>query len=241
MTTLLESFGADYLQPAQEACPYCQCCSAALCRKGRASVLECAGCTHADLKATVAGCPCSAATTEGTAAWRAGMVTATLQAVELPLPDPLEAFLRALAAGETEVSDPHGFLLALRLRQFVQTGPDFNALAVTSLGRAYLTARDGRRTTTTAHVELVDAEANTARLLVDAWSQDQAVTVLLDQLAPTGLEPYELPGLWLDVTANLDAARAEEVVLTGIRPRPTPMPDSWRAETAPAGEEARGD
>lgn len=151
--------------------------------------------------------------------------------------------LNHLAAGEMVVHDPHGFLVALRLRQFVQTRGDL--LAVTDLGRAYLAARDGRRIATTAHVELVDVEENTARVLVDAWSQDQAVTVLLDQLAhAVGLEAYELPGLWLDVTANVDAERAEEVVLTGIRPRPAPLPDSWRKDAAPAdleGEGADGD
>ncbi|MEI5526892.1 hypothetical protein WB388_40550 [Streptomyces brasiliscabiei] len=248
MTTapaILEPFGPDFLTPAQEACPHCPCCSEALCRKGRASVLECAGCTHADLRATVSRCPCSAATTEGTAAWRAGMVTATLQAAELPLPDPLEAVLRALDSGETDVHDPHGFLHALRLRQFVQTRPDFQALTVTSLGRAYLAARDGQRTTVRARVDSVDPEENTARVLLDVCRPDQAVTVLADQLVhATSLEPYELPGLELDVTANADAERAQDIVLTGIRSRPTPMPEPWRAETdqapdtdqAPEGE-----
>ncbi|WP_413808184.1 hypothetical protein [Streptomyces sp. OE57] len=227
MTTsvTLEPFGPEYLQPAQDECPHCLCCSAALCRKGRANVLECAGCTHADTRATVSGCPCSAATTEGTAAWRAGMVTATLQAVELPLPDPIEAVLRSLAAGETDVDAPHGFLFALRLRQFVQTRGDL--LAVTDLGRAYLAARDGRRVLARARVATVDTEANTARVLVDLCRPDQSVTVLLDQLASvTGLEPFELPGLELDVTANPDAERQEDIVLTGIRRRPAlPLPD----------------
>jgi hypothetical protein len=175
------------------------------------------------------------------------MVTATLQAVELPLPEPMEAVLRALAAGQHDVRDPHEFLLALRLRSFVQTRGDL--LAVTDLGRAYLTARDGKRTTVPAHVLSVDEEENTALLRINVCRPDQRVTVLLEQLAQvTGVDPYELPGLELDVTANPDAERQEEIVLTGIRARPTPpLPEAWRKTTAPDapaapdGEEADGD
>lgn len=242
MTTSLEPFGVDYLQPVQDACPHCPCCSAVLCRKGRTSVLECAGSTHADHKATVTGCPCSAATTEGTAAWRAGMVTATLQAAEFPLPEPMEDVLRALAAGEAAVHDPHNFLLALRLREFVQTRDGL--MAVTDLGRAYLAARDGRRVEVRARVLRVDPGENTARVVLDVPRPDQAVTVLLDQLAGvTGVDPLELPGLELDVTANVDAERQEEIVLTGLRARPAPpLPDAWRkASAGPDGEEASGD
>lgn len=234
MTTILEPFGADALQPAQEPCPACLCCSAALCRKGRASALECAGCTHTDLVSIVIGCPCSAATTEGTAAWRAGMVTATLQAAELPLPEPMEAVLRALTDGDAMVEDPHGFLLALRLRQFVQTRGEL--LAVTSLGRAYLRARDGSRVHVRATVGTVDTEEGTARVLLDVRRPDQAVTVLLDQLVPaTEMEPYELPGMRLDVVANVDAERPEDIVLTGIRLLPLTMPETWRKDAAGEG------
>lgn len=240
MTTSLEPFGVDYLQPVQEVCPHCPCCSAVLCRKGRADVLECAGHTALDARSTVAGCPCSASTTEGTAAWRAGMVTATLQATELPLPEPVEDVLRALAGGQTRVEDPHGFLLALRLRQFVQSRGEF--LAVTDLGRAYLAARDGERVAVRGRVLDVAAGENTARVVLDACRPDQRVTVLADQLsALTGVDPCELPGLELDAVANLDAERAEEIVLTGIRARPAPLPDQWRKTAAPDGEEAAGD
>jgi hypothetical protein len=160
------------------------------------------------------------------------MVSATVQAVELPLSDPLEAILRALAAGETEVSDPHGFLVALRLREFVQLRGEL--LTVTDLGRAYLAARDGRRTTVRARVLSVDEDENTARVSLDVCRPDQSVTVLLDQLVNvTGVESYELAGLELDVTANVDAERQEDIVLTGLRARPTPLPDTWRAD-APA-------
>lgn len=240
----LEPWGADYLQPTQEECPHCWCCSAVLCRRGRTSVLECAGSTHADRKSTVTGCPCSAATTEGTAAWRAGMVTATLQAVELPLPKPLEAVLRALVAGETSVPDPYGFLHALRLRTFVQSRDGM--FAVTDLGRAYLAARDGQRLAVRARVLDVDDEENTARVVLQVCRPDQRVTVLLDQLVhATGVDPQELPGLDLDVIANVDAEREEEIVLTRIQARPAPLPAPWRktpvVEVAPDGEEAPGD
>ncbi|MGV2914621.1 hypothetical protein [Streptomyces alfalfae] len=90
----------------------------------------------------------------------------------------------------------------------------------------------------------VDVEGNTARVLVDMARPDQAVTVLLDQLANvTGVEESELPGLELDVTANVDAERQEEIVLTGLRAQPVaPLPAAWRKETtAPEGEEATGD
>ncbi|MGV2914622.1 hypothetical protein [Streptomyces alfalfae] len=141
MTTSITLEPGVSLQPVQAECPHCACCSAALCRKGRASVLGCAGCTRADLRATVSRCPCSASLTEGTAAWRAGMVAATLAATELPLSTPLENLLRALADGAETVTDPHGLLVALRLREFVQTRGGL--LAVTCFGRAYLAARDG--------------------------------------------------------------------------------------------------
>ena len=226
MTTILEAFGVDYLRPVQSVCPYCSCCSAALCRRGRRSVLECFGHTDPVARSTVAGCPCSAPTTEGTAAWRAALTSATLQAAELPLPEPVEDMLRCLAGGQTTVPDPHGLLLALRLRGFVQTSGGL--LAVTDAGRAYLAARDGERITVRGRVLDVDTSENVARIALEA-RPDTRVTVLLDQLAAlTGVEVGELPGLELDAVANPGAERAEEIVLTGIRARPVPLPDRWR-------------
>lgn len=231
---------APDLPSVQQACAGCVCCSAALCRAGRASALECVGCTHEDYRATVAGCPCSATTTEGTAAWRAGMVTATLQATDLPLPEPMETLLRALAAREPAVvEDPHEFSLALRLRQFVQIRGERGELAVTSLGRAYLAARDGRRVPARASVAAIDTDVATATVWVDRIDEgrpDVPVTVLLDQLvSAAGVEPGGLPGLELDVVANLDAARRDDIVLTDIHVRPTaPLPEAWRT-LLPAG------
>jgi hypothetical protein len=153
----------------------------------------------------------------------------------------MEALLRRLAAGEPVVEDPHGFLVALRLRQFVQTRED--VLAVTDLGRAYLTARDGGRRRVQARVTHVDEDDNTARIMLDVCRPDSGVTVLLEQLtAVTGVESYELPGLDLDVVANVDAERAEDIVLTGVRTLAKRLPPEWQhAGTAAAPEGDDGD
>ncbi|WNI31456.1 hypothetical protein [Streptomyces sp. ITFR-6] len=65
-----ESFGPEYVRPAQADCSRCGCCTAALCEKGRNSVRRCAGSTTDEHRTTVDGCPCSAETTQRTAAWR---------------------------------------------------------------------------------------------------------------------------------------------------------------------------
>ncbi|WP_433341618.1 hypothetical protein [Streptomyces sp. CA-253872] len=168
---------------------------------------------------TVRGCRCSAATTPDTAAWRSALVTATLQASELPLPEPIETVMRALAAGPDArdgLHDPHGLVLALQLRGFAQTRD--GALDVTDAGRAYLAARIGPRVAVGARVSSLDPAANRARLLVDMPRPDQAVVVLLDQvLHATGLDPHELPGRALDVVCNPFAPPGEPIVLTGMR------------------------
>ncbi|MBL0778236.1 hypothetical protein G6541_13325 [Streptomyces albidoflavus] len=223
--TIINPYGVDQLAPTQDACPACWCCSAALCGRGRVSVLECAGSTHPDLRSLVAGCPCSAASTAGTAAWRAALVTATLQATDLPLPEPGEDLLRAVARGDDEVRDPHDFALALRLRQFVQTAGGM--LRLTGAGRAYLEARDGRREPVRARVAAVDLDERTALITLDAHPGVVA-TVLLDTLdTATGLEPAEAVGVELVVTAPVDPAAVAEIVLTGLRVRsvpPLPLP-----------------
>ncbi|MCF3960333.1 hypothetical protein [Streptomyces fuscigenes] len=190
----------------------------------------------------VRGCRCSAATTEGTAAWRAGLVTATLQAADLPLPGAMEDHLRALAAGE-DVEDVHGFAMALLLRQFVRPVGE-GELTVTDLARAYLAARDGERTRVRARVSTLDGVAATARVLLDVDRPDPSVTVLLDQLLQaTGGDVLTLPGTELEVTANLDAERTEDIVLTDIRAVPVPLPDAWRKQPAEpeAPETEQGD
>jgi hypothetical protein len=162
------------------------------------------------------------------------MLTATVQAAELPLPEPVEAILRALAAGQGEVPDPHGLLLALQLRRFVQTRDE--ALAVTDFGLAYLAARDGERKTVRAGVIHVDQADRTARVALRWCRPDHHVTVCLERLVEaTGLQPSELVGTHLDVTANVFADRSAEIVLTDIVVRPASLPESWKA---PAVEEA---
>lgn len=233
MTTHLEKpAGMGRLQPVQGPCPHCSCCSAALCRKGRASVRGCAGSTAPAAQETVAGCACSAAGTRGTAAWRDGMVTATLQAADQPLPGPVEDLLRLLTDGPCTVEDPHRLLLALQLRGFVQSRDGL--VEMTDFGRAYLAARDGTRRPVRGRVTRVDREANTARITLDLDERPQTgVTVLLDQLAAaTGIDPDGLPGVVVDAEANTDAKRPREIVLTGIRARPAPLPDQWRATPA---------
>lgn len=164
------------------------------------------------------------------------MVWATRHAVELPLPEPVETLLRAMADQEHDVEDPAGLVLALRMRQYVTLRE--GSLAVTSIGRAYLAARTGFRVPSPVHVELVDATVNTARVVVMGWSTEHAVTVLLEQLTEaTGLEPAELPGAVLAAVANVDAERAEDVVLTGIRTEPKTLPQTWKAAGAEASPE----
>jgi hypothetical protein len=188
------------------------------------------GHTNPEAEKTVLGCPCSAETTEGTAAWRAGMLTATVQATELPLPEPVEAMLRALAAGQGEVPDPHNLLMALQLRKFVQTRDE--VLAVTDFGRAYLAARDGERKTVRAAVIHVDQADRTARVALRWCRPDHHVTVCLERLVEaTGLQPAELVGTHLDVTANVYADRSAEIVLTDLTVPPAPLPESWKAPT----------
>ncbi|MFJ8852298.1 hypothetical protein [Streptomyces sp. NPDC102437] len=234
----MDLLGVDYLRPAQEPCPDCACCMVDLCRKGRASVRECAAFTHDDLKSVVAVCPCSAATTEGTASWRDAMVNATRQAAELPLPEPAEGLLRAMARQDPDVLDPAGFIIALRLRQFVR-GREGGFTWVTSLGQAYLAALDGERVATRVFVLTVDVKANTAGVIVAGWSTETAVTVLLDHLVQaTGLEVPELLGTFLEAVANVDAERAQEIVLTDIRPVVEPLPQVWKA--IPAAIVAKG-
>lgn len=212
---MIEPFGVDYRALTQEPCPHCVCCTAALCRKGRTSVLECAGSTASEYKDVVTGCPCSAATTEGTAAWRDALVIAARQGIHFPLPEPAEELLRALARQEAGTVDPAS-VLALKLRRYV-SGPE-DSLVVTWFGRAYLAARDGKRQVTPVYVEMVDDRAGVARVIVERWSRDQAVTVLVAHLVcDTGLEAAALPGTTLEAVASLDATRAEEVIPADFR------------------------
>lgn len=210
-----ESFGPEYLRPAQADCPRCGCCTAALCEKGRTSFLGCRGHVDEGHRETVTGCPCSAETTRDTAAWRMAQVRVTRLAAELPLTAEAEALLRGLATGRVG-ADWGELLPQLRVRGLVQLVHGMPA--ITQLGYTYLAARDDVREVTAVRVVEVDRKRRTARVAVPAWRPDELVTVLLDQvLSDSGLDLGSLPGRELAASANCAAESADRLVLTGFR------------------------
>ncbi|NDK24724.1 hypothetical protein FSY75_09585 [Streptomyces sp. TR1341] len=221
---MTETFGPEYVRPAQPDCPRCGCCTAVLCEKGRHSITRCVGWTPAEHKQTVEGCPCSAETTQRTAAWRAAQVRATRLARELPLVPEVEAMLRELATGRS-VEDPNGLFPQLKLRglgQLVHARP-----AITPLGHTYLAARDDVRATTPVRVVEVDTATRTAQVEVSGWRPGELATVLLDQIvSDSGLDADTLAGLWLVAEANCQAPNHERLVLTGFR-NSEPVPAGW--------------
>ncbi|MFZ3595117.1 hypothetical protein [Streptomyces sp. BH104] len=230
MTETDERFGPQYVRPQQKDCPDCGCCTAALCERGKNSFLECRGHTPQELQETVLGCPCSAATTRHTAAWRLAHVRATRMACEKPLPEESETLLRALADGESVDDDPLLFpeLTVRGLAAFIDDRPD-----VTELGRTYLAARDEERVTAAVHVVDVDRTQRTALVEVEEWQPGEPVTVLLDQvLSETGLDKADaLQDRWLTAEANTSVADADALVLTGFR-----VTDSQDTQDAEHGE-----
>ncbi|MFI1954837.1 hypothetical protein ACH437_23815 [Streptomyces xinghaiensis] len=220
-----ESFGPEYLRPAQADCPRCGCCTAALCEKGRTSFLGCRGHVDEGHRETVTGCPCSAETTRETAAWRMAQVRVTRLAAELPLTAEAELLLRGLATGRVGTGADGGELLPqLRVRGLVQLVHGMPA--ITQLGYTYLAARDDVREVTAVRVVDVDRKRRTARVAVPAWRPDELVTVLLDQvLCDSGLDLGSLPGRELAASANCAARSADRLVLTGFRDaRTAPAP-----------------
>ncbi|MFF5968161.1 hypothetical protein ACFY64_31460 [Streptomyces collinus] len=213
-----EPFGPEYVRPANPACPDCDCCSAALCALGRASVMECKGSTEGDAVERVANCPCSAESTRGTLSWRAGMVRATTFATERPLREELEHLLRRIADGQV-----NGFtelLPKLVVRRYVSWTPGAaTQVAVTDFGRAYLDARDKPRTESLVAVQTVDEAARTVQAIIPAFSADQPVTVPMDILANshTELGPPALTEATLYAEVNPGAREADHVVLTKVR------------------------
>lgn len=135
---MTETFGPEYVRPAQRECPDCPCCSADLCAKGRTSLQECRGHTREDVRGIVADCPCSAEVTRGTAAWRAARYRVTMQATVQPIPVDVEAALRAVAAGEAtqQMAEQIQHLTARRYVLFQESRP-----VLTHLGARYLEAR----------------------------------------------------------------------------------------------------
>jgi hypothetical protein len=228
----VETFGPQYVRPAQKDCPDCGCCTEDLCERGRNSVRRCTGLTHADFRDTVSGCPCSAEATTHTAAWRAAQVRVTRQATELPVTADAEALLRALAQDGPVVQDRAGLLPSLQVRglmRFVDSRPQ-----ITGLGRTYLAARDDVRSVTAVRVVCVDQMARTAEVEVAAWNSDEPVTVLLDQIVTdTGVPADQMVGRWLAADANCHASTVDDLVLTSFRV-PVPLPLSWLDPNADA-------
>ncbi|MFB7574631.1 hypothetical protein [Streptomyces sp. NPDC056165] len=211
-----EPFGPQYVRPPQADCPNCPCCSARLCERGRASLLECAGHLDDDHKLAVQSCPCSAESTRGTLAWRAAMMRAVTAGTEKPLEADAEALLAALAAGEP-LTDPTGLLPQLTVRRYVayqETRP-----VVTEFGRTYLRARTEPRTATPVVVHDVDQKARTARVVIVAYSTETPVTVPMDQLANghTGVTADQLPGKVLHAETNTRVDDPDDIVLTRVR------------------------
>ncbi|MFC8463357.1 hypothetical protein [Streptomyces sp. NPDC057250] len=239
---MTETFGPEYVRPAPRECPDCPCCSVALCERGRTTPLSCQACTPQHTREIVADCPCSSETTRGTAAWRAARYGATMHALVNPVAGPVEAVLRAVAAGETPeiASEVIGVLLGRRYMALQDGRP-----LVTAFGVRYLEARAEERVRTPVMVEAVDIAARTARVLVPGWSLEHRVTVLLDQLlTETQLTLPDLVGVPLEAGVNCRAATADDVVLTRVSLLPVPAaaeaaePQRGRVDGAPSGGEA---
>ncbi|MFB6963467.1 hypothetical protein ACFCYB_42670 [Streptomyces sp. NPDC056309] len=211
-----EPFGPQYVRPPQADCPNCPCCTAVLCERGRASLLECAGHVDSKHKAAVERCPCSAESTRGTLAWRAAKMRAVVAATDKLLPADTEALLRSLAAGQP-LTDPAGLLPQLTARRYVTF--EASQPVVTEFGRTYLQARTEPRTATPVLVQDVDQKARTARVIVVGYSTDTAVTVPMDQLANghTALTADQLPGKVLHAEANTLAGDPDDLVLSRVR------------------------
>ncbi|MFJ1606946.1 hypothetical protein ACIOHS_26785 [Streptomyces sp. NPDC088253] len=212
-----EPFGPEYVRPKNADCPDCDCCTAALCAKGRASISECSGhVDDAELLERVTGCPCSAESTRGTLSWRAAMIRAVTFATEKPLRPELESLLTRISEDEP-YADAAALLPKLTVRRYVQWRPGLEPV-VTDFGRAYINARWGLpRQVTSLVVQSVDPEARTAQAVVTAFSVDQLVTVPMDQVlnTRTGLT-VDAFGDTLHAEVNADARDAGEVVLTKV-------------------------
>lgn len=239
---MTETFGPEYVRPQNKPCPSCDCCTAPLCERGRGSVLRCAGHVGpSELRGHVEGCPCSAASTPGTLAWRAAMVRATTFATQRPMDAEAEALLILISEGAVDVDDMVRAVFAeddadepdeevkrlrlLKLRGYMQRG-ECGAPALTDFGRAYLRARSGHRQTTAVTIQSIDQKGRTAVVEIPAFAVDQPVTVLLDQLcnSRTGLDPKAAVGALLYAEVNTDALRAEHVVLTRVQDPSTVAP-----------------
>lgn len=212
-----ETFGPEYVRPAQLNCSRCGCCTAALCEKGWNSFLRCFGHVGDEFRYAVHGCPCSAEMTKHTASWRMAQVRVTRMARELPIVLEAKTLLRGLVAG-SNTEDAEGVFPQLRLRGLGQLVHGLPA-AITALGHTYLAARDDVRATTAVRVVDVGKEARTVLVEVAAWRPDEPVPVLLDQItSDSGLDVDSLPDRWLTADANCHAEHTDCLVLTAFRP-----------------------
>lgn len=221
---MTESFGPEYVRPVQKDCPRCGCCSERLCEKGRNSMARCAGHATDEVRSIVDGCPCSAATTKRTAAWRIAQIRATKRAKAMPLAAGPLSLLR-LMSRESVTEAPGPLIDDLKVHGFTQIV--YGLPAITPLGRTYLAALDDVRAPTSVRVIDVDSKTRLARVEVATWRPDEPVTVLLDQIISDAVvTPDELPGRWLEAEANCHAEDIDRLVLVDFR-LAAPLPEGW--------------
>ncbi|MER7477336.1 hypothetical protein ABTX60_06735 [Streptomyces sp. NPDC126510] len=196
-------------------------------------MMQCHG--HVQDSATVASvsaCPCSAETTRGTHAWRLAQIRVVKHATQHPLPKRAEHVLRALA-GHEAFQDPTDELRGLRARRYVDGEPAEGLWRITLLGRRYLAALYEPRYTSAVHVNSVDQETRTAKVVVLGWHMEREVTVLADQLAQAAeLKLDELPGRYLEAKVNLRATDPDDLVLTRTQV-PAPITEQYVAAVRP--------
>lgn len=232
---MIEPFGPEYAEPpaARADCPDCGCCSARLCERGRSTVMTCAGLTAGPAE-TVADCPCSGELTAGTMSWRLARSRAARRASERPFPRPVEDVLRAAANGRP-VDASSEQARALVLLHYLAPGRDDGSLVLTEFGRVYLMTVDHPRYLSPLLVVSVDTRSRLAQVLVEAWSNETAVTVPADQLVAAlgGGDISSLPGARLMCSANTWAETADDVVLTAVQVPPMPEPSPLAAPGMP--------
>lgn len=245
-----EPFGPEYVRPAQPDCPNCGCCSAALCERGRSSVMACEGACGDAFRDTVRRCPCSSDLTVGTMNWRLGRLRAAKRAAEQPFPPNFEAVLQAAAAG-APVDPDSPEAVALGLVHFLAPNQPDGHLVLTEFGRIYLLGRDRPQYQSLLYVVTVDEEQRLAEVLVTAWSDVTTVTIPADQVlsAVGGGKLSMLPGMRLMCAASAWAESAEDVIVTAVQvppaaevptdepPAPAPVPVAPAPEPVPAVED----
>lgn len=220
----VEPFEPVYVRPAQRDCPHCECCTAALCERGRYSLQRCVGHVSDVLRERVVECVCSAPSTPRTAAWMLERVRITRIAREIPVREDAMVLLRALAAGQVVQAGPDA-VQQLTVRSLAEVVD--GALTASARGRTYLSAVDDVREASPIRVVDVNPKRRTAQVEVSAWRVDERVTVLLDQITSDTKIPAEgLTMRWLEADANVRAGSVDELVLTSFRPM-GPLPPKW--------------